>query len=169
MLTRENPGFWLAFLRITVGLSWLVAGVLKVLDPAYTGAKLQPLLASWAGRGDDALSSFVTSNLLPNADVVAFVLKALEVLVGVSLVLGIFTRLGALVGFAIVAAGWVFQHGFAAAAGYGESTFIVLVTMFFLIFAPASRVLAADLLMVRRVRVPVAPPPQPPTVGSSPA
>jgi uncharacterized membrane protein YphA (DoxX/SURF4 family) len=167
MLTRENPGFWIAFLRIAVGAAWLLGGLLKVLDPHYASGVLQPLLANWALRGNDAIGAFVTSALLPNVDVLAFALKALELLVGVSLVLGIFTRLGAFCGFAIVAAGWVFQHGFDSAAGYGNSTFIVLVTMLFLIFAPASRVFAADRLMMRKIAAP--PPPAAPTVGNSTA
>jgi uncharacterized membrane protein YphA (DoxX/SURF4 family) len=150
---------WLAFLRITVGIAWLVAGLLKVLDPNYASGVLQPLLANWALRGD-AIGAFVTSNVLPNVDVLAFALKAVELLVGISLVFGIFTRVGAFFGFAITAAGWVFQHGFDSAAGYGSSTFIVLMVMLFLIFAPASRVLAADRLLVRRV---VTPPPPPAT------
>lgn len=160
-----NP--WLAFLRITVGVAWLAAGLIKVLDPTYAGSVLQPLLTNWSLRGNDAIGAFITSTLLPNVDVLAFAIKAVELLVGVSLILGIFTHLGAACGFAITAAGWIFQHGFDSAAGYGGSTFIVLVTMLFLTFAPASRVLAADRLFTRRI---VAPPPPPtPTVGSSTA
>ena len=148
---------WLAFLRITVGVAWLVSGLLKVLDPNYASGVLQPLLTGLALRGD-AIGAFITSSMLPNVDALAFALKAVELLVGVSLVFGIFARLGAFFGFAIAAAGWVFQHGFDSAAGYGSSTFIVLMTMLFLIFAPASRVLAVDRLMMRRIVVPTPPP-----------
>jgi uncharacterized membrane protein YphA (DoxX/SURF4 family) len=128
---------------------------------------LQPVLSNLALRGD-AIGAFITSSVLPNVDAFAFALKALELLVGVSLVFGIFARVGAFCGFAIAAAGWVFQHGFTSAAGYGSSTFIVLMTMLFLIFAPASRVLAADRLLRRRVVVPT-PAPPPATVESSTA
>lgn len=158
---------WLAFLRITVGVAWLVGGLIKVLDPTYASGVLQPALTNWALRGNDPIGAFVTSTLLPNVDVLAFALKALELLIGVSLVFGLFTRLGAFCGFAITTAGWVFQHGFDSAAGYGSSTFIVLMTMLFLIFAPASRVLAADRLLVRRVTPP--PPAPAPTIESSTA
>ena len=163
-----TPSFWLAFLRITVGVAWLVGGLLKVLDPNYASGVLAPSLTQWALRGNDAIGAFITSSLLPNVDTIAFAIKALELLVGVSLILGIFTRLGAFCGFAIVAAGWILQHGFDSAAGYGGSNFIVLVTMLFLVFAPASRVLAADRLMMRRIAAPP-PPPAPTTMGSSTA
>jgi uncharacterized membrane protein YphA (DoxX/SURF4 family) len=99
----------------------------------------------------------------------SFALKALEVLIGVSLILGMFTRLGAFCGFAIVAGAWIFRHGFDSPAGYAGSTFIVLVTMLFLVFAPASRIFAADLLLARRVVI--SPPPAttspPPAAGST--
>jgi uncharacterized membrane protein YphA (DoxX/SURF4 family) len=158
----------LAFLRITVGIAWLVGGLLKVLDPNYASGVLAPMLTNWALR-DDAIGAFITSNVLPNVDVLAFALKAAELLIGISLVFGLFTRLGAFCGFAIVAAGWIFQHGFDSAAGYGGSTFIVLMTMLFLIVAPASRVLAADRLFVRRVAAPAPAPPPPTTIEGSTA
>jgi uncharacterized membrane protein YphA (DoxX/SURF4 family) len=168
VLTRENPGFWLAFLRITVGVAWLIAGIRKVLNPNYVSADLQPTLSQWAASGYDAIGVFISSTLLPNLNTLSFALKGLELLIGVSLILGIFTRLGALCGFAIVAGAWILRHGFDSSAGYAGSTFIVLVTMLFLVFAPASRVFAADLLLVRRVVVtpPPATPTQPPAAGS---
>ena len=118
-------------------------------------------MSPWALRGNDAIGAFITSSLLPNVDALAFAIKAVELLVGVSLILGIFTRLGAFCGFAIAAASFVFQHGFDSVSGYAGGNFIVLVTMLFLVFAPASRVFAADRLMMRRI---AAPPPPPTTV-----
>ena len=170
MLTRENPGFWLAFLRIAVGVAWLISGILKVLNPDYVSADLQPTLSQWAASGHDAIGAFISSTLLPNLNTLSFALKGLELLIGVSLILGIFTRLGALCGFAIVAGAWILRHGFDSSTGYAGSTFIVLVTMLFLVFAPASRVFAADLLLVRRVviaRPPPATPTPPPAAGST--
>jgi uncharacterized membrane protein YphA (DoxX/SURF4 family) len=169
VLTRENPGFWVAFLRITVGVAWLSAGIIKVLNPDYVSADLQPTLSQWAASGHDAIGSFISSALIPNLNALSFALKALEVLIGVSLILGMFTRLGAFCGFAIVAGAWIFRHGFDSPAGYAGSTFIVLVTMLFLVFAPASRIFAADLLLARRVVI--SPPPAttspPPAAGST--
>jgi uncharacterized membrane protein YphA (DoxX/SURF4 family) len=170
MLTRENPGFWLAFLRITVGVAWLIAAIIKVLNPDYASADLQPRLSQWAASGHDAIGAFISSTLIPNLNTLSFALRGLEVLIGVSLIFGIFTRLGAFCGFAIVAGAWILQHGFDSPAGYAGSTFIVLVTMLFLVFAPASRIFAADLLLARRVVI-IPPPPTtttpPPTAGSA--
>ncbi len=172
MLTRENPGFWLAFLRIFIGVAWLAAGVIKVFNPAYMGTDLVPKLSQWAASGNDAISTFVSSILIPNVNALSFAIEGLEVLVGVSLILGIFTRLGALCGVVIVAGAWILGHAFNSPAGYGSSTFIVLISMLFLVFAPASRIFAADLLLARRVVVtPPSPEPaaSPPVVGSSAA
>lgn len=177
MLANKSPSFWFGFLRIIVGFSWLINGLDKILDPGYDGASLRPMLQNWAANGQGALGAFVGSNLLPHVEVVGFVLKAGEVLVGLALITGIFGRFAALAGFIIIAGAWFFKGAFNTMLGYGGADFIVMATMLFLTFGPAATALRMDRILVRnrpvhhdvivtQPTVGQAPPPPVPPVGT---
>jgi thiosulfate dehydrogenase (quinone) large subunit len=172
VLASKTPGFWFGFLRIIVGFSWLINGLDKILDPSYDSALLRPMLQNWGANAQGALGGFVTSSLLPHVEVVGFVLKAGEVLIGLALITGILGRLGALGGFIIIAGAWLFKGSFNAMPGYGGADFIVMATMLFLTFGPAVTVLRMDRILVRNRPVHhdviVTPPPAPPAVESPP-
>lgn len=158
MVTRHVPGSWLAGLRILVGFSWLIAAFEKIVDPAYGTAVLRPTLEVWAAHAQAPVASFIAGTLLPNVDIVSFALKAVEALVGISLILGVFSRIGAFAGFAIVAGAWVFKDGFDRLSGYAGADFIVLATMLFLALAPAARCWSLE-TVARRQRTVIIPPP----------
>jgi hypothetical protein len=85
MQTKQTPGFWIAFLRIAVGASWIVAAVEKIINPAYDTATLLPTLQQWSAD-PGPIGLFVAATLMPHVEVLSFALKALEMAVGVSLV-----------------------------------------------------------------------------------
>jgi thiosulfate dehydrogenase [quinone] large subunit len=161
-------------LRILVGFSWLINGLDKILDPSYDGASLQPMLAGWSASGHGALSTFVSSNLLPHVGVVAFLLKAGEVAIGVALITGIVGRLAAFGGFIIVAGAWLFKGSYDSMFGYAGGNFIIMVTMLFLTFAPTGLVWRIDRFFPRgrplhdTVVPPAHPAPPPPVEGGEP-
>jgi uncharacterized membrane protein YphA (DoxX/SURF4 family) len=151
---------WLAALRIALGASFLVSAYLKVVNPAYDTDVLLPNLQRWAIAGPEPFATFVNGVLLPHTSECAFALKAGEVFVGMSLLLGFLTRLGALVGVAIIGGAWVLSGAYARLTGYAGTEFVALVTMVFLLLAPAGAVLAVDRAFARRrPNEPTAPPP----------
>lgn len=166
MLANKTPSFWFGFLRIIVGFSWLINGLDKILDPSYESASLQPMLQHWSGSAQGALGTFVGSTLLPHVEVVGFVLKAGEVLLGLALITGIFGRLAALAGLIIIAGAWCFKGSFNTMQGYGGADFIVMATMLFLTFGPSATVFRMDRMLVRNrpVHHDVIVTPPPPTV-----
>lgn len=152
MPTARTPLFWLTFLRILVGASWLVAAFEKISDPSYVSTQLPSLLGQWA-NGPGPVHAFVAADLVPHAYALGIALEAVEIVVGISLVLGLLARLGAFGGFAIVAAAWVFKHAFDHLSGYALGDFLVMVTMLFLVLAPSGRHLGIDAVLLRRERV----------------
>lgn len=95
--------FWVVPLRIFLGVMWLYAGIQK-LNPEFGG--IQRIVevmaygepASPAGNPIEPFRDFLVNVVLPNWRVFGVLITAGEILVGLSLVFGIATRLGALVG-----------------------------------------------------------------------
>ncbi len=99
---------WL-LLRLYAGWQWLQAGWEKIHDPVWTGGKAGTALTGFvtnaltkaSGAHPDVQSWyawFLQNAVLPNAAVWGFVVSWGEFLVGVALILGIFTGIAALFG-----------------------------------------------------------------------
>ena len=99
---------WL-ILRLYLGYEWLTAGLGKISNPAWIGANSGTALTGFV---NGALSQtggahanvqgwyawFLQNVVLPNASVWSFVVAVGETLVGVALILGIFTGIAAFFG-----------------------------------------------------------------------
>ena len=151
-MNRSATSFWPVLLRIAVGASWIVAGVSKIVNPAYGAALLAPTLTRWSTLGHSPTTAFIANSLLPNVGILSFLLKLAELLIGVALVLGFLTRVAALGGFLVIAAAWVLQGGSATLAGYGLGTFLEMITMLYLVLESSGHVLAVDALRSGRSR-----------------
>ncbi len=99
---------WL-ILRLSAGWQWLQAGWEKLHDPVWTGGKAGTALTGFvtgaltkaSGAHPDVQSWyawFLQNAVLPNAAAWGFVVSWGEFLVGVALILGIFTGIAALFG-----------------------------------------------------------------------
>ncbi len=105
--TRLAP-LWL-IIRLYVGYEWLMAGWEKVINPVWVGAQAgtaltgfvqgalqktggdHPSVAGWYG-------SFLQSVVLPNAALWSYMVAFGEVLVGLGLIVGLFTGIAAFFG-----------------------------------------------------------------------
>ncbi len=99
---------WLP-LRIYVGLQWAEAGYAKIMSPAWVGPNagvaiegfLKGALAKTAGPHPDVSSwyaVFLKEFVLPNAALFSHLVAYGELLVGVALILGLFTGIAAFFG-----------------------------------------------------------------------
>jgi thiosulfate dehydrogenase (quinone) large subunit len=99
---------WL-ILRIYIGYEWVVAGYGKVTSPAWVGSQagvgltgfLKGALAKMAGDHPDVsgwYGWFLQNVVLPNAATWSVVVAFGELLVGIALILGIFTGIAAFFG-----------------------------------------------------------------------
>lgn len=108
-LPRLQSGGWL-FVRLVLGFEWLRGGWEKLGDPGWTaspvGGAVEGFLQGAIARSTEGPHPEVphwyhnlTEDLfLPNADLFAYLVVAGELLVGLALIFGVFTRLGALFG-----------------------------------------------------------------------
>lgn len=99
---------WLV-IRVYVGYEWLIAGLNKINNPAWTGDKAGAAITGFvtgalkktAGEHPDVqgwYAAFLQNLVLPNAHIWSFMVAWGEVLVGVALILGIFTGIAAFFG-----------------------------------------------------------------------
>jgi len=100
--------FWLV-VRVYVGWAWLQAGLHKVGAPAWTGENagsalsgfINGALAKTSGAHPDVTgwyAWFLEKCVLPNADTWAHMVAWGEVIVGVALIVGLFTGIAAFFG-----------------------------------------------------------------------
>jgi thiosulfate dehydrogenase [quinone] large subunit len=100
--------FWL-IVRVYVGWEWLAAGWEKVGSPVWTGDKagvavtgfLNGALQKTAGAHPDVsgwYAAFIQHFALPHAATFSYIVSYGEVLIGVALILGIFTGIAAFFG-----------------------------------------------------------------------
>ncbi len=99
---------WL-ILRVYVGYNWLQAGIEKIQSPAWFGSQAGTAIAGFA-NGALAKSTgahpdvqawyawFLQNVVLPNAKVWSYMITIGETLVGIGLILGIFTGIAAFFG-----------------------------------------------------------------------
>jgi thiosulfate dehydrogenase [quinone] large subunit len=106
--SKKMAWLWL-LLRVYVGWEWLVAGYNKLISSAWVGEHagtaitgfLTQALQKTAGAHPDVSSWyawFISTIALPNATLFSYVVTFGELLVGVGLILGVFTTFAALGG-----------------------------------------------------------------------
>ncbi len=99
---------WL-IIRLYVGYEWLVAGMAKINNPAWFGPTaggaitgfVKGALAKTAGEHPDVqawYAAFLQNVVLPNAQFWSYLVTIGEILVGIALILGIFTGIAAFFG-----------------------------------------------------------------------
>jgi thiosulfate dehydrogenase [quinone] large subunit len=109
MQPRLQAGGWL-FVRLVLGLAWLRGGWEKLGDPGWTaspvGGAVDGFLQGAIARSTEGphpevphwYHNLIAELFLPNAELFAYLVVAGELLVGLALVFGVFTRLSALLG-----------------------------------------------------------------------
>ena len=100
---------WL-IVRLYIGYQWLVAGWYKIISPSWVGAQAGTALRGFLNNSISLTSgahptvqpwyaAFVKAVILPAVGFWSYVVAFGEVLVGLGLILGIFTGIAALFGF----------------------------------------------------------------------
>lgn len=105
--TRLSP-LWL-LLRVYVGWQWLTAGYEKIINPVWVGPKAGVALSGFllgaikktGGAHPDVsgvYGAFLQSFVLPHAASFSYIVSYGELLVGIALILGMFTGIAAFFG-----------------------------------------------------------------------
>lgn len=100
---RNNKFFagFLAIIRVYVGYQWITAGFGKVTGGFDASGFIQGAIANAGGENPTVQAwwgAFLETFALPNAGMFSFMVAWGEVLVGIALIVGIFTNFAALMG-----------------------------------------------------------------------
>jgi uncharacterized membrane protein YphA (DoxX/SURF4 family) len=146
--TAPHIGHWL--MRFLIGSMWWQQSLWKI-PPNYDG------LIHWMTEMVDHASIPLQSQLvkdivLPNIGLFGPLVYAVEVFIGVSLILGLFTRVGAIVGLGMALNLWL---GLYSASGEWPWTygFLVIIQCYY-VLDPPGRSLGIDAGLRRRGRLP---------------
>src|SRR3954462_1806673 len=157
----NHPQRWIAFLRLIVGV-WFVKtvwtklalffawGVIPYIGVSsrFIGFHPKRVAEFAAGNPLDWYRQFLEGTVLPNATLFAKLQAFGEALVGAALVLGLFTRLAAVIGFFLT-----LNYGLATQwMSFGQQGFHVLLVASMIIFlgSAAGRVAGVDQLILRK-------------------
>lgn len=165
---------WLAVFRIVIGVFWLLHGIPKwthsdqFMPPnGLMSYFIQNALAHTSG----AYRDFLVSAVQPNIVLFANLVRTGEVCVGLSLLLGVFTRLGGFFGI-VLALDYMSAKGplLSSGAWQGIDACMLLLSAINLVL-PTGRVFGVDALLGRRKRaIPAVKAefvPEPPMTGPS--
>jgi thiosulfate dehydrogenase (quinone) large subunit len=128
---RENKvvAAILAVLRVYIGYAWLTAGIGKITGGFDASGFIQGAIAG-AGGDHPAVqgwwAAFLEAVALPNAGMFSFLVMWGEVLVGIALILGIFTNFAALMGITM-------NFAFLFSGTVSTNAQMVLITIFLIV------------------------------------
>lgn len=144
---------WFTVLRIYTGLFWLSHGVPKFLNSAmfmppngYMPQLVQKAVSSQTGFYHDFLANVV----VPNINIFAELVRLGEVLVGCSLLLGIWTRFGGFVGCFLALNYMAAKGALGSWETIGSVDAVAFVLSFMMLAVPAGRIVGVDALLGRR-------------------
>lgn len=148
---------WFTLLRVYAGIFWLAHGVPKFLNSAafMPPDGFMPQFVNKAAQAQTGIyHDFLTTVVIPNISIFAELVRAGEVLVGCSLLLGVWTRLGGFFG-CLLALNYMAANGeFASWTTIGTLDAVAFMLSFLMLVIPAGRVAGVDALLYR-TRMPV--------------
>lgn len=152
MATARQYGAWLAVFRILVGATWLIHGYGKVTDPqwALPNGNCYQFVTGMTAHTEGFYHDFVTSFVLPNITVFATLVAWGETLTGVSLVLGLLSRIGGLVGILLPLQYFLAKSAFAHLDGYAGLDMLTMLASGLNLVLPTGAVFGFDALFSRR-------------------
>jgi thiosulfate dehydrogenase [quinone] large subunit len=134
---------WVVLIRVAVGLVWLRSGIPKLLGREYLDYR-EKLERFISGNPYPWYRRFLQDQILPHSLPAGYFFVAAEVLLGLALVLGLFTTPAALIGS-------FFNLNFRLAAGWSSPSnpplnYLMIVCQLLIVFSGAGDHLSLDAL-----------------------
>ena len=138
-----------------MGAFWLIHGIQKFTDAGWAtpgvgtcATFLKHMSADTSGPYHD----FISSVVLPNVQVFAHLVEWGETLVGVSLMLGLLTRLGGGGGVFLALNYWLAKGAYSHFEGYTNFDFLVMILSFLNVVLPTAATSGIDGVLAARRR-----------------
>lgn len=150
--TPPKYATWLAVLRIYTGIFWLLHGVPKLLNPNFASPDggMAGMVTDMGSKTSGAYHDFIMHTVLPNAPVFAHLVAWGETLVGVSLLLGLLTRVGGFFGVLLPLNYWLAKGSYGEASGFAGLDFAAMALSFVSLVLPTGLVLGLDGVLWRK-------------------
>jgi len=153
--SARTYAFWLALFRIYLGAFWLEHGLGKLRStPAFgaPGGAMAQFLAAHAAKTPAPYHDFLTGVVMPNVAAFSFLIQAGEIAAGALLLLGLFTRLGGLLG-TVLALNYLLARGaLAGFSSYAGLEVLAAAASALNLVLPTGRYLGIDGFLVPRPR-----------------
>ncbi len=137
---------WLALIRIYTGFSWLLHGVPKLLNPNFAGPNgmMAGILRESTATSSGPYHDFIVNVVLPNSTLFGHLVAWGETLTGVSLLLGLLTRLGGFFGVFLPLNYWLMKSSYAHLGEYASLEVLTIALSFINLVLPTGLVLGLD-------------------------
>ncbi len=146
---------WFTALRIYAGVFWLAHGVPKFLDSSkfMPPSGFMPMLVMKAAQSQTGFyHDFLVHVVIPNISLFGELVRLGEVLTGCSLLLGIFTRFGGIVGCFLALNYMAVSGEFSSWTTIGSLDAAAFVLSFLMLVVPAGRLAGIDAALYRPAR-----------------
>lgn len=149
---------WFAVLRMLTGAMWIAHALPKFLNsPSFMPPKgsIEQLVSKGAQHGSHLFAPFLANVVTPNIALFAELVRLGELLTGIVLLLGVFTRLGGLVGIFLPVMYLGAKGPLLSYETLATPDFSMLVLSAINLVLPTGRVFGVDALLGRsRTRIP---------------
>jgi thiosulfate dehydrogenase [quinone] large subunit len=152
-MIENRTGRWLTFLRIYVGALWLAYGASKFESNwAAPNGEFYQATKFGADSIHGPMHDFIMTVVLPHQQIFGLLIAYGETLVGISLILGLFTRAGAIGGMFLSANYFFAQGKYQVYLGVESLEALLFVCCALLIATRTGAYLSLDALLFRRRR-----------------
>ncbi len=114
-LKTNDSAVWLALVRIFFGYIWLQAGIEKMAGGGFVTGMAKTLAAFASKNPYPWEQSFLTQVAIPNATLFGNLAMYGEILVGISLLIGVFSEIGTIGGL-VMSVAYLFAAGWTSAS-----------------------------------------------------
>jgi thiosulfate dehydrogenase [quinone] large subunit len=139
---------WLATARIYVGCVWFAYGTSK-FKPDWARTEFLSTLKDCIAHASGPIHAFLANVVVPNQGTFAWLIVYGEMLVGVALILGLFTKAGAIGGMFLSLNYFLVTGQYKSRLGLESLELMLFVFSLLLLALPSARTLSLDLLLHR--------------------
>jgi thiosulfate dehydrogenase (quinone) large subunit len=146
----------MVLVRVLIGAVWLNGGVEKLLNPGFPKQFAVSLQAGgFVSQAPPFFQDFMKGYVVPNAEIVAQLMRAGELTLGIVLILGLLTNLAALGSIGLSAVILLSQGGVGLGTGLGAPEFltvnvIVALISVVILLSPDAKNLSVDSRLAER-------------------
>ncbi len=146
---NRDTTLWLIFLRLIIGIEWFMAGIIKLINPTYVADMAGTLGYFASGNTHAWYVNLINNTFIPNSEVFAWLVSLGELIIGVTLIFGIF------VNFSAIASIFLNLNFYFAAAWISASTqsvnWIMMTLGFIILLSPGVKSLSVDLFVSEKI------------------